>query len=57
MKQELSEKDYEYVMVWVHNDEATQLPSPPSTILKKKGFALRVIAKILTFSLKKSLGL
>jgi hypothetical protein len=57
MKETLSEDDFEYVLVWVRNDETTQLPSPPPPLLKKKGFALRFLAKILTFSLKKSLGL
>ena len=57
MKQTLSQDDFEYVLVWVRNHETTQLPSPPPPPIKKKGIALRVLASILTFSLKKSLGL
>ena len=57
MKTNLVEEDFEYVLVWIHNDETTQLPSPPPTTIKKKGFALRILAAILSFSLKKSLGL
>ena len=57
MKQTLSEEDYEYVFVWVREGETTQLPSPPAPLIKKKGLALRVLASILAFSLKRSLGL
>jgi hypothetical protein len=57
MKQTLSEEDFEYVLVWVREGETTQLPSPPPPIIKKKGLALRILASILAFSLKKSVGL
>jgi hypothetical protein len=58
MKQTLCEDDFEYVLVWVRNDETTQLPSPPPPqLIKKKGLTLRILALLLTFSLKRSLGL
>jgi hypothetical protein len=57
MKQTLCEDDFEYVLVWVRNDETTQLPSPPPQLIKKKGLTLRILASLLTFSLKRSLGL
>ena len=57
MKTKLIQDDFEYVMVWVRDDETTQLPSPPPMPIKKKGLALRILATILSFSLKKSLGL
>ena len=50
MKQTLCEDDFEYVLV-------TQLPSPPPQLIKKKGLTLRILALLLTFSLKRSLGL
>jgi hypothetical protein len=57
METKLSQADFEYVLVWVRNGEMTQLPAPPPPIIKKKGFALRFLASLLTFSLKRSLGL
>jgi hypothetical protein len=54
-KKTLAAEDFEYVIVWTHNGQATQLPSPPD-IIKKEGLTLRIIKKILFVSLKKTFG-
>jgi hypothetical protein len=54
-KKTLAADDFEYVIVWTHNGQATQLPSPPD-IIKKEGLTLRIIKKILIVSLKKTFG-
>jgi hypothetical protein len=48
MKTTLNQEDYEYVMVWKHDNQTIQLPSPtPPKKNQKRSITLRVVAEIL----------
>ena len=52
----LTPADFDYVIVWKHDGQTTQLPAPSSPRIKKKSLALRIIQKIFFVSLKKTFG-